>query len=630
MKKLIISTPLKLLFCFVILNLIIGIFIAQDFGKSTDEYHEFRTANVALGIYTGEIKENLKQKYENLGHDQYYGTASTTVISFIEEFFFPNRDHATKVVAHYVYFVFFQASVIGIFLLAKYFFDDWISLGIAILFGTQPLLFGHAFINPKDIPILTTFLFTVVTGFSMVDSWIPNVLEEETEPSTTFPWKITKGKKVLLVSIIFISLLLLLWCGPWITKGLLQLVEYSYKTKGMSFFGKMFAFVTTYGSLEGYLALMQTSVLRIYRWVGFGTPFLLLFLFFYCRKYNLFGNKVNFILLLAATFWGFAVSTRVLSITAGGLVGIYALLKSGKESVFPLIIYTLTASIISYFTWPFIWIFGFRGYLESLTLFQNFPWSGLVLFEGKTYNPTELPARFLPKLMALQFTEPLVILTLTGLIISLYMLIKRKTDPLKLTLLLTWFFVPLFYIIIEQPTLYSNFRHFLFILPPLFVFTGFSLQLIASFLDQKRMILGISLLLCIPGLVSIVKIHPFEYIYYNSFIEGIKGANNQFELDYWTISYKNAMDFVNENIPPGSRILVWKNNSNCEIYAKQNFLFASLQTTPEQDYQNFEYIIIPPKALYSQEYFEKLPVEFSIEVDYVSLMVIKKIPVPSD
>jgi hypothetical protein len=41
----------------------------------------------------------------------------------------------------------------------------------AALLGTQPLLWGHAFINPKDVPLLVGFLASIWLGFRMNDAY---------------------------------------------------------------------------------------------------------------------------------------------------------------------------------------------------------------------------------------------------------------------------------------------------------------------------------------------------------------------------------------------------------------------------------------------------------------------------
>ncbi len=46
----------------------------------------------------------------------------------------------------------------------------WTAWGILILFSTQPLLLGHAFINPKDIPFMFLFTLSIVIGFWLADS----------------------------------------------------------------------------------------------------------------------------------------------------------------------------------------------------------------------------------------------------------------------------------------------------------------------------------------------------------------------------------------------------------------------------------------------------------------------------
>ena len=39
-----------------------------------------------------------------------------------------------------------------------------------------------------------------------------------------------------------------------------------------------------------------------------------------------------------------------------------------------------------------------------------------------------------------------------------------------------------------------------------------------------------------------VRLHPNQYVYYNSFVGGLKGADGQYETDYWANSYKEAVE----------------------------------------------------------------------------------------
>lgn len=624
--------PKIILYLFVLINLILGLFIVSDYGTTIDEFIEEGRTKVTLSIYTSTINENPFEEYQKIRHNRYYGTASNVIYSFIQNVLLKTGYSAIASI-NYGHFVFFQAAIILIFYLGKYFFDEWISLGVAILFGTQPLLIGHAFINSKDIALLTTFLFVVVNGFRMVDRWMENDAQEEKnigDNSVDNEIREGQAKRRYLVILIFFSLFLVLWLSPWITSLIQNIVEYSYNTKGTSFLGKMFAAVTTYGSLEGYLTLIHLYILEVYRWISFGTPILLFFLFYYVQKNQLFGKYVNLFLLLGAAGWGFAISTRVMAIAAGGMVGLYALIKVKEKAIFPLIVYILTASIISYITWPFLWVYGFQGYLESLSILSDFPWFVPILFEGEYFLPHDLPNSYIPKLMMLQFTEPLVIFTLIGLLIGLYLFYKKTIDTHKLLLLYAWCFMPMLYVMIGEVTVYNNFRHFLFITPPLFVFSGFAFQQIVLRLKKKVLLVVISVLILLPGLIGIVQVHPFQYMYYNAFIGGIEGVYNSYQLNYWSAGYKEAMDYVNENIPSNSKIMIWKNNLFGEVYAENTYLFEGHTAVPVEEYGGFDYAIIPGKQIETETPFSNYPVIYSVDVDNVSLVVIVKITDDAD
>ena len=90
---------IHILILFVIINLIVGIIIAPDFGRSTDESYETRRAQIALEVYRGIIKSPPVENYDQLGHSQFYGTASSSLLALVEKYLIPNMNHSTKIVA---------------------------------------------------------------------------------------------------------------------------------------------------------------------------------------------------------------------------------------------------------------------------------------------------------------------------------------------------------------------------------------------------------------------------------------------------------------------------------------------------------------------------------------------------
>jgi len=52
-------------------------------------------------------------------------------------------------------------------------------------------------------------------------------------------------------------------------------------------------------------------------------------------------------------------------------------------------------------------------------------------------------------------------------------------------------------------------------------------------------------LLTISPIVSLIHLHPYQMTYFNSFVGGLRGANENYETDYWLTSYREAMEWVN-------------------------------------------------------------------------------------
>ncbi len=53
-----------------------------------------------------------------------------------------------------------------------------------------------------------------------------------------------------------------------------------------------------------------------------------------------------------------------------------------------------------------------------------------------------------------------------------------------------------------------------------------------------------------PGLIGIISLHPYEYIYYNEIVGGVDGAAGHYYADYWCTSFREAMKYVNQVAPP--------------------------------------------------------------------------------
>ena len=46
---------------------------------------------------------------------------------------------------------------------------------------------------------------------------------------------------------------------------------------------------------------------------------------------------------------------------------------------------------------------------------------------------------------------------------------------------------------------------------------------------------------------QLVRLHPYEYIYFNGLTGGLKGAQGKFDNDYWGASFKEAVEWLKNN-----------------------------------------------------------------------------------
>jgi hypothetical protein len=118
----------------------------------------------------------------------------------------------------------------------------------------------------------------------------------------------------------------------------------------------------------------------------------------------------------------------------------------------------------------------------------------------------------------------------------------------------TFVVVPFAGVLITRPVLYDAQRHMLFLLLPMSALAGcaFSEVLGASYLPRAvrgafaGVLAGLSLLVAI----DIVQLHPFEYVFFNRSSGGLAAQYRQFETDYWSIGYRQGLEWVLNELPP--------------------------------------------------------------------------------
>ncbi len=127
-----------------------------------------------------------------------------------------------------------------------------------------------------------------------------------------------------------------------------------------------------------------------------------------------------------------------------------------------------------------------------------------------------------------------------------------------------------------KSALYDNFRQLLFTLPAMFVVAGFSIEAIFSKIKRSWIRVLLIIALALSGVYASIKLHPYEYVYYNSFIGGAEGAFRRFEMDYWRTSYRELALEVNQIAGDVEKIAI-VGDSTFLPYAREDLIITRNQ-----------------------------------------------------
>ncbi len=581
--------------------LIVGIFTLTNYGESWDELQFFKYADNALTSYRSWLQSAqiivTGNTYDN------YGPAFvmfTALVARAVHVILPSL--LISDLRHFVYFLSFLAGVYAFYILARRWMSNWAAVAATLIFTTQPIFWGHAFISPKDIPFLSAFLVSLLLGLRMVDS----------QPTITG----RPPRALVVITGLWILSLVFLFITPQILDGALSALIRDASARAQSFLGSLLrSLSSSFGRADAEIYVQRALVLLI--WLKLAYLFLsaALLAWLYRRQYPAAYQLLNPNVLLTGIALGVTTSIRILGPLAGLLVAIYAWQKRGKQSLPMLAGYAGLALAAMLATWPYLWPNPLAHLVESLRVMSEYPWRGQVLFNGVYYASTNLPRSYLPVLLALQLTEPIWPLFVLGLAM-----------PWKNKYLLTasalWFALPLAALMATRSPLYDNFRQVIFILPPVFFIGGLSLDWLFARLTRPLVRVVIIVALALPGIFAGIQLHPYEYIYYNSFIGGIPGAQGRFELDYWATSYRAAMNYLNDVAIANSKVFIAGPYYLAGLYARPDL---KIYTDADLASQSFDYAIITTRYGLDKTDLPDAQVIGVIERDGAALSVIKKL-----
>ncbi len=210
--------------------------------------------------------------------------------------------------------------------------------------------------------------------------------------------------------------------------------------------------------------------------------------------------------------------------------------------------------------WPWAQLDPLRRPLIALTRMSGFDaHQRRMPFAGEELLNTEIGWTYLPHYFAIQLPEWTLVLLLGGTLYALHSLLRcgwqrrHHLAALALLLLGVAIWAPPIYAIVKGSALYDGFRHFLFVLPPICALAAVTLDLILAQLRQlgrAAQALGVAVVIgCALDLgVTMARLHPQEYVYFNRLVGGLAGAVDRYDTDYYGNSYREALTALQRHL----------------------------------------------------------------------------------
>jgi hypothetical protein len=240
--------------------------------------------------------------------------------------------------------------------------------------------------------------------------------------------------------------------------------------------------------------------------------------------------------------------------------------------------------------WPWAWLSPLNP-LRAIFSFAHFHYEIRTIVAGRIYRMAEVPWWYVPFYLLIKV--PLVIYAgaLGAIAVSIWALARDRVSRLpwrhvEIAFVAFVAVFPVFCEAVAEGPAFTGMRHFLFVVPPLAVLAGIGFDALLTALTPRRWIAAgaaAALALSLAWNASIlVRLHPYEYMYYNRLVGGLEGAARRYEMDYWVNMMPEAVRALQDylSLATEKSQKVYTVGVCGEIFSFDNYADKRLQASP--------------------------------------------------
>lgn len=299
---------------------------------------------------------------------------------------------------------------------------------------------------------------------------------------------------------------------------------------------------------------------------------------------------------------------------------------NAKKIIAGFVIYTFLLISLTILFWPTLWTNPLYHFIEAFKQMSHFTWEESVLYFGDYIKGTNVPWHYIPVWISISTPVLYTAFFLGGCFVTVKSLLKNPTgfyigkrDDL---IFISWFFLPLAAVIVLKSTLYDAWRQMFFIYPAFLIFSLAGLTSLYGYIKIKFR--GISYKVLSTAFTFIaafnliitaqfmVKYHPYQNVYFNMLAgRNMEEIKSNFELDYWGLSYREALEYILEN----------DTDKVIKIYIDTEPGMLSSEILTSDDRNRLKYVPDPLQATYYLSNYRWHKDEYALDDPYYSIEI---------
>ena len=261
-----------------------------------------------------------------------------------------------------------------------------------------------------------------------------------------------------------------------------------------------------------------------------------------------------------------SIDIAIMGIIIAPVIIFFTLLKHLRSKNFKIstgiLTYLILFPLLTILFWPFLWENPFVHFIQVFKLLSSYISVGYNFYLGDYHDTSNVPWHYV--FVWIGITTPIFYLALFIFSFANYTLRIQKRifkitsddslndfwrgeSELQDLIIYILFIAPIFTVILLNSTLYNGWRHLYFIYPCFLFISLKGLYLIdLNYLKKKNWHLTFFVGLFLFHIAFVmIKNHPHQNVYFN-FLAG-KNIQTKFELDYWGLSNKQALEYILKN-----------------------------------------------------------------------------------